>query len=110
LVFPLFFLSGALFPLDNLPSGLSVLTAADPVTYGVNTLRHSMLGFGRDAMGCDAAIPVAYTASLLKGLRGCIACPVCSNIRLDTIPVNDYDKDTMHVRNKRVDLACEKDA
>jgi ABC-2 type transport system permease protein len=63
-VFPLFFLSGALFPLDNLPSWLGVLTAADPVTYGVNTLRYSMLGFGSDSLGFDAAILVAYTAAL----------------------------------------------
>src|SRR5262249_26383458 len=35
-VFPLFFLSGALFPLDNLPGWLKVLTAADPATYGVS--------------------------------------------------------------------------
>jgi ABC-2 type transport system permease protein len=32
-VFPLFFLSGALFPLDGLPDWLGILTAADPATY-----------------------------------------------------------------------------
>ena len=43
-VFPLFFLSGALFPLENLPDWLYVLTAVDPATYAVDALRISMLG------------------------------------------------------------------
>lgn len=63
-VFPLFFLSGALFPLDNLPSWLGVLTAADPATYGVDALRHAMLGVGTNSMELDMAILVAYTAAL----------------------------------------------
>jgi ABC-2 type transport system permease protein len=42
--FPLFFLSGVLFPLDNLPGWLSVVTAAYPATYGVDALRNLMLG------------------------------------------------------------------
>ena len=63
-VFPLFFLSGALFPLDDLPSWLRVLTAADPATYGVNALRNAMLGTGSTSFGFDAAILTAYTAAL----------------------------------------------
>jgi ABC-2 type transport system permease protein len=43
-VFPLYFLSGALFPLNNLPTWLSILTTLDPVTYGVGALREVMLG------------------------------------------------------------------
>ena len=46
-VFPLFFLSGALFPLDNLPTWLSVLTNTDPATYAVDALRNTMLGIGK---------------------------------------------------------------
>lgn len=45
LIMPLFFLSGALFPLDRLPPWLSVLTRLDPLTYGVDMLRGVMLGF-----------------------------------------------------------------
>jgi ABC-2 type transport system permease protein len=67
-VFPLFFLSGALFPLDNLPDWLRVLTAADPATYGVDALRHSMLGTGSNPFGLDLVLLVAYTAAL--GLFG----------------------------------------
>src|ERR671919_883629 len=63
-VFPLFFLSGALFPLDNLPEWLSVLTAADPATYGVDALRNLMLGTGSYGVELDFAILVGYTAAL----------------------------------------------
>ncbi len=62
-VFPLFFLSGALFPLDGLPSWLSVLTAMDPATYGVSAMRSSMLGVGSD-LELNFAILTAYTAAL----------------------------------------------
>ncbi|HJS81722.1 MAG TPA: ABC transporter permease [Nitrososphaera sp.] len=55
-VFPLFFLSGALFPLDNLPDWLWVLTAVDPATYGVDALRHAMLGTGSNSFEIDMAI------------------------------------------------------
>ncbi len=43
-VFPLYFLSGALFPLNNLPSWLSYLTMIDPATYAVDAIRNMMLG------------------------------------------------------------------
>lgn len=43
-VFPLFFLSGALFPLNNLPGWLSILTMVDPATYAVDALRSITLG------------------------------------------------------------------
>lgn len=43
-VLPLFFLSGALFPLDQVPEWLSFLSYIDPLTYGVEGLRYGMLG------------------------------------------------------------------
>src|SRR5216683_3314307 len=42
LVMPLFFLSGALYPLSGLPSWLSVLTSIDPLTYIVDPMRHAV--------------------------------------------------------------------
>jgi ABC-2 type transport system permease protein len=42
LVMPLFFLSGALYPLNGLPTWLSVLTRVDPLTYIVGPMRHSV--------------------------------------------------------------------
>lgn len=44
IIFPLFFLSGALFPLKSLPPWLSILSYIDPLTYGVDGLRASLVG------------------------------------------------------------------
>jgi ABC-2 type transport system permease protein len=44
MVMPLFFLSGALFPLENLPSALTVITRLDPLAYGVDGLRGALIG------------------------------------------------------------------
>jgi ABC-2 type transport system permease protein len=43
-IFPLFFLSGALFPLQNLPLYLATLTTLNPVTYIVDALRGLLIG------------------------------------------------------------------
>ena len=41
-VLPLFFLSGALYPLNGLPAWLTVLTRLDPLTYVVDPMRHAV--------------------------------------------------------------------
>jgi ABC-2 type transport system permease protein len=43
-IFPLFFLSGALFPLRNLPVYLATLTGVNPLTYIVDVLRGLLIG------------------------------------------------------------------
>jgi ABC-2 type transport system permease protein len=42
LVMPLFFLSGALYPLRGLPTWLSIVTRFDPLTYIVYPMRHAV--------------------------------------------------------------------
>jgi ABC-2 type transport system permease protein len=42
LLMPLMFLSGALFPLTNLPGWLHVLTHLNPLTYAVDPMRHAV--------------------------------------------------------------------
>jgi ABC-2 type transport system permease protein len=41
-VLPMFFLSGAVFPLSRLPSWLAVLTKLDPVSYAVDPMRRAV--------------------------------------------------------------------
>jgi len=41
-VLPLFFLSGALYPLNGLPAWLTVLTRIDPLSYIVDPMRHAV--------------------------------------------------------------------
>ena len=44
LMMPMFFLSGALFPLSGLPAWMTVLTRFDPVAYGIAPVRSAVLG------------------------------------------------------------------
>ena len=44
LMFPMVFLSGAFFPLEGLPSWMSVLVKLNPATYGITPIRQVMLG------------------------------------------------------------------
>ena len=44
LIMPLFFLSGALFPLSSAPDFLRIASAVDPLTYGVDGLRNLLTG------------------------------------------------------------------
>jgi len=43
-IFPLFFLSGAIFPVENFPSWLRYIAHLDPLTYGVDGLRGVLAG------------------------------------------------------------------
>ncbi|MDY6795658.1 MAG: ABC transporter permease [Actinomycetota bacterium] len=43
ILLPMFFLSGAMFPLQDLPGWMDVLTKVNPMTYGVDALRGAAL-------------------------------------------------------------------
>jgi ABC-2 type transport system permease protein len=70
-VFPLFFLSGALFPLQNLPGWLTVLTTFNPVTYAVDALRNAMMLSSRHTFALDTMI--LFMATLVLGLLGTLS-------------------------------------
>jgi ABC-2 type transport system permease protein len=54
MVMPFFFLSGALFPLNGLPFWMTVLTRLDPVSYGIDPIRRTVLsGAGIPASALD---------------------------------------------------------
>ena len=65
LVLPIFFLSGALFPLDNLPKALSVVTAVDPLSYGVDGLRAALIAKAHFGSAIDLAVLGIVGAILL---------------------------------------------
>ena len=65
LVMPIFFLSGALFPLDNLPAVLSVITKVDPLSYGVDGLRTALIGVSHFGAVLDGAILVGLAMVFL---------------------------------------------
>src|SRR5438046_6847142 len=65
LVMPIFFLSGALFPLVNLPKSLAIVTSLDPMTYGVDGLRGALIGVSHFGMAADLAVICAVTVVFL---------------------------------------------
>jgi ABC-2 type transport system permease protein len=65
LVMPIFFLSGALYPLSNLPVALTVLTHLDPLSYGVDGLRGAFIDVSHFGVELDFAILGALAAAFL---------------------------------------------
>jgi ABC-2 type transport system permease protein len=61
LVMPLFFLSGALYPLNGLPAWLTVLTRFDPLTYIVDPMRHAVFSHLNMAPAAAAALSPGVT-------------------------------------------------
>ncbi|MFG6191486.1 ABC transporter permease [Nonomuraea sp. JJY05] len=60
-IMPMMFLSGAMFPLANLPSWLHVLTVVNPMTYAVDPLR--------EAVFSHLDVPAQVNAVLNPGVR-----------------------------------------
>ncbi len=59
LVLPIFFLSGALFPLRGLPAVLAALTSIDPLSYGVDGLRSALIAQSHFGFTTDAAVLIS---------------------------------------------------
>jgi len=55
-VFPTFLLSGAFFPVSNLPKWLKPISLINPLTYGVDGLRASLIGFSQFPLILDLTI------------------------------------------------------
>ncbi|MCL5125299.1 MAG: ABC transporter permease [Deltaproteobacteria bacterium] len=56
LVQPLFFLSGALFPLEGLPKALGIVARVDLLSYGVDGLRATLAGISYFGLGTDLVV------------------------------------------------------
>jgi ABC-2 type transport system permease protein len=65
LVLPIFFLSGALYPLTNLPTAMAVIVRLDPLTYGVDGLRGALVNTWQFSPALDLAILVALACVFL---------------------------------------------
>lgn len=53
LVFPLYFLSGALYPLTNVPTWLRIIAEVNPISYTVDAMRWSLSGTSRFGISHD---------------------------------------------------------
>lgn len=69
LVLPIYFLSGALFPLSGLPSILNFFTRIDPLSYGVDALRNVLIGSSQFSAELSLAV-LAFSALLFIAIGG----------------------------------------
>jgi len=68
IIMPVFFLSGALFPLDGIPEWLKLLTLVNPLTYGVDGMRFALGGPHHFSPFFDlAALAAFWTVATLAG-------------------------------------------
>jgi ABC-2 type transport system permease protein len=65
LVMPMFFLSGAMFPLSTVPKPLQVAAQVDPLAYGVDAFRGLLVGPSHFGLGLDFAVLAVLTAAIL---------------------------------------------
>jgi ABC-2 type transport system permease protein len=64
-IFPFFFLSGALTPLENFPWFIRALSYADPLTYGIDGLRAVMIRRSTLPLVVDLAAMVGFALIML---------------------------------------------
>ena len=65
LVMPLFFLSGALFPLAGLPRAIGLVARIDPLSYGVDGIRGALIGAPHFSLVVDVGVLGAFVVVLL---------------------------------------------
>ena len=64
LIMPIFFLSGALFPLDGIPTGVRLITNINPLTYGVDGLRGAFTGIYHFSLFTDFGVVLIITLAI----------------------------------------------
>jgi ABC-2 type transport system permease protein len=65
LVIPLFFLSSALFPLDNVPAVMKAIAYANPLTYAVDAMRASLINQSHFGLATDLSVMLGTMLLLL---------------------------------------------
>jgi len=64
-VMPIFFLSGALFPLGSASAGLRAVAIVDPLTYGMDALRLLLTGASQFSLALDFGVTIALSLLFL---------------------------------------------
>ena len=66
LVMPMFFLSGAMYPVSSMPPALRQLTHINPLTYGIDAFKHVLLKNGTPPLGPE--FPLALDLLLVTAV------------------------------------------
>lgn len=64
-IMPMFFLSGAMFPINNLPSWIGFVIRLNPLTYGVDLLRWATLGMNTFGLHTDLLFLTFFSLVML---------------------------------------------
>jgi ABC-2 type transport system permease protein len=64
-MWPMFFFSGALFPVSNLSPWLAAVTKINPMTYGVDAMRGIILGINHYSLLLDTVVLMVFTAMMI---------------------------------------------
>jgi len=63
-IFPVFALSGAFFPISSLPPWMAAVTMLDPLTYGLEGIRYGLTGTSQINPGICLAVLGAFTIAM----------------------------------------------
>jgi ABC-2 type transport system permease protein len=63
IIMPMFFLSGAMYPVKSLPAVLKIAAKLNPLTYGIDALKHAIFPHETGPMGPD--FPIMTSASVI---------------------------------------------
>jgi ABC-2 type transport system permease protein len=66
IIFPTFLLSGALFPISNFPQWLKTIIYINPLTYGIDGLRGSLIGFSQFSLFLDFAVVLVFAIATIS--------------------------------------------
>jgi ABC-2 type transport system permease protein len=65
IIMPMFFLSGAMYPVKSLPAVLKIVAKLNPLTYGIDALKHAIFPHETGPMGPDFPIITSALVILL---------------------------------------------
>lgn len=73
IIMPMFFLSGAMYPVKLLPDILQIVARLNPLTYGIDALKHAIFPNETGSLGPDFSLPLNATAILISSFVFVIA-------------------------------------
>jgi len=65
---PMFFLSGAMYPVKFLPKVLRMLATLNPLTYGIDAMKHVIFPLEAGPMGPDYSIITSASVIILTSI------------------------------------------
>jgi ABC-2 type transport system permease protein len=68
IIMPMFFLSGAMYPVRLLPNILGIVAKLNPLTYGIDAIKHAIFPYETGHMGPDFSIMTSTTVIILTSI------------------------------------------